>query len=82
MVSDGVIETDGTTYEDFKSLTTEKMQSYLDQPSSDFHKLFDMVVAKVNDELSGKGNVVVMSSETPITVIVEPKKRGRPKTKK
>jgi hypothetical protein len=54
VVNDGVIETDGTTNEDFKALTVYKMQEYLDDTSTDFHKLFDKVVARVNDELSGK----------------------------
>lgn len=85
MVNDGRIETDGTTYEDFKALTTEKMQSYLDDTSTDFHKLFDKVVAKVNDEIQGKTNKdVVVSSDAPVHISIdEPikKKRGRPSKK-
>lgn len=56
-VNDGVIESDGTTTEDFKHLTVEKMQEYLDDKSDDFYKLFDMVVSRVNDELAGKPHV-------------------------
>jgi len=59
VVNDGVIETDGTTYEDFKTLTIEKMQAYLGNTETDFHKLFDGVVAKINDELSPKVAVIV-----------------------
>jgi len=53
-VSDGVILSDGVTQSDFKSLTIEKMQKYLSDESVDFHKLFDKVVAKINDEIIGK----------------------------
>ena len=51
IVSDGRVESDGTTNEDLKQLTVEKMQAYVGSTSSDFHKLFDEVLAKVNDEL-------------------------------
>lgn len=51
VVNDGVIDTDGTTVEDIKHLTVEKMQEFLKDESDDFHKLFDKVVAKVVDEL-------------------------------
>ena len=83
IVNDGRIETDGTTYKDFEALTVEKMQKYLSDESTDFHKLFDKVVAKVNDELSGKNNVVV-SSDAPVHISIDEtpkKKRGRPKAK-
>lgn len=77
VVNDGAIETDGTTYEDFKALTIEKMQEYLGSTDTDFHKLFDEVVAKVNDELYPKVAVVA-----PVIPIIEvsmiSKKRGRP----
>ena len=78
VVNDGRIETDGTTMEDFKHLTTEKMQKYLGDASDDFYRLFDKVVARVTDELQGKQTVVV-SSDEPVTVVIEPKKKGRPK---
>ncbi len=51
VVNDGRLETDGTTNEDFKHLTVSKMQEYLDTEVDDFHKLFDLVVAKVTDEM-------------------------------
>jgi hypothetical protein len=54
VVDDGRILTDGTTNEDFKHLTIQKMQIYLDDDSTDFHKLFDKVVARVNDDLYPK----------------------------
>lgn len=54
VVNDGVLETDGTTSEDFKHLTIEKMQEYLKDDSTDFHKLFDKVLARVQDEIEGK----------------------------
>lgn len=84
-VDDGVIITDGVTNEDLKTLTISKMQIYLDDDSSDFHKLFDKVVSRVNDELYPKvQNVtesIILSIDEPITVITEPKKRGRPSKK-
>lgn len=51
-VTDGKIESDGTSPEDFKALTVEKMQKYIGDDSTDFHKLFDMVVAKVIEEMN------------------------------
>jgi hypothetical protein len=84
-VSDGVILSDGVTQSDFKSLTIEKMQKYLNDESVDFHKLFDKVVAKINDEISGK-IPVILSQESispsswdvnsiPVAI---PKKKERP----
>lgn len=68
IVSDGRIESDGTTNEDMKQLTVEKMQEYLDSSSTDFHKLFDEVVARVNDEIklskSGKSDEVLNANPT------------------
>ncbi len=80
-VDDGILLSDGVTNEDLKSLTIAKMQSYLSDESDDFHRLFDKVVAKVNDELYPKRQepTTIVSSDEPITVIIEPKKRGRPK---
>jgi len=54
IVNDGVIETDGTTNEDFKHLTTDKMQKFLVTESSDFHKLFDLTVAKIIEDIENK----------------------------
>jgi hypothetical protein len=86
MVNDGRIETDGTTYKDFESLTVEKMQTYLNEVSTDFHKLFDKVVARVNDELQGKvSNDVVVSTDEAVHISIDEvpkKKRGRPSLKK
>lgn len=53
-VNDGHIETDGTTPDDFRALTVEKMQSYLNSEVDDFNKLFDLLVARVIDEIEGK----------------------------
>lgn len=58
VVVDGRIETDGTTTEDFQHLTIEKMQSYLDSKEGDFHKLFDLVLARVQDEIEGKPIII------------------------
>ena len=89
VVNDGKIETDGTTNEDFKHLTVEKMQTYLNDTSTDFYKLFDKTVAKVTDELYPKTVVKVDSIDgskslevAPIVTapVVAPKKKaGRPK---
>lgn len=48
-VNDGRIETDGTTPQDFQSLTIEKMQAYLNSTETDFLKLFDDVVEKIKN---------------------------------
>jgi len=90
-VNDGRVVSDGTTYEDLKLLTTEKMQKYLVDDSSDFHKLFDKVVAKVNDELYPKKIVEVkapvIGMNEGVTIVIDPvavpekKKRGRPSKK-
>ncbi len=66
VVDDGKIITDGTTDEDLKHLTTEKMQEYLHDTSTDYHKLFDKVIARIVDELAGK---------VPEPIV----KKGRPK---
>lgn len=81
VVNDGRIETDGTTYEDLKHLTVEKMQNYVTDSSTDFHKLFDKTVAKVTEELLDERQPkVIVTNETPITVVIDPvKRRGRPK---
>lgn len=73
-VNDGVIVSDGTTYQDLGNLTIEKMQIYLSDTSTDFHKLFDKVLARVQDEIEGKTTIPV--TETPMLVV--PKKKGRP----
>jgi hypothetical protein len=89
VVSDGRLESDGTTNEDLKHLTIEKMQTFLSDESTDFYKLFDKTVAKVTDELYPKTVVKVDSIDgskslevAPIVTapVVAPKKKaGRPK---
>ncbi len=76
VVDDGKIITDGTTDEDLKHLTTEKMQTYLGDTSTDYHKLFDKVIAKVTEELYP--TIVVTEG---LEVAPTPKKRGRPSKK-
>ncbi len=80
-VVDGRVLTDGTTPKDFEALTVEKMQKYLNTELNDFHSLFDKVIARIQDEIEGKSLEAVITSTEPLTVIIEPKKRGRP-TKK
>lgn len=77
-VHDGKIVTDGTTPQDFQALTVEKMQTYLKSEVSDFHALFDLVVARIQDEIEGKPFVetVVISAE-PLTVIIPPVKKTK-----
>ncbi len=83
VVSDGMIETDGTTAEDFKSLTISKMQTYLETTEDNFHKLFDLVVARVIDELENPVIITTPGLEvlTVTSTTTLPKKRG-PKAKK
>ncbi len=82
-VRDGQIVTDGTTTMDFQHLTIEKMQAYLFDESTDFHKLFDKIVARVQDEIDGKSIVVSIPpanvDQAPTADI--PNKRGRPAKK-
>jgi hypothetical protein len=83
-VNDGVVVSDGTTPEDFKALTTEKMQTFLSDVSTDFHKLFDKVVAKINEDMLGKKQEnIAVSSDAPVTVIINdaPKKKKHAKSK-
>lgn len=77
-VIDGRIQTDGTTYEDLKFLTVEKMQKYTGDTHTDFHKLFDKVLVKVNEELNPIGKVDVVPPIVPVAVVPVIKKRGRP----
>ena len=84
-VNDGVVVSDGTTADDFKALTIEKMQNFVDSESNDFHKLFDAVVAKVNEDMLGKKQEnISVSSEAPVTVIINdaPKKKRNAKKSK
>jgi hypothetical protein len=82
-VNDGHIVTDGTTPEDFKALTIEKMQIYLgEKESTDFHKLFDRVIARVQDEIEGKSIIPSVIIPTPtFEAPIIPKRRGRPSKK-
>ncbi len=80
-VRDGVIVSDGTTYKDIQELTVTKMQKYVSDESTDFHKLFDKTLSKVHEELLQEKNPkVIVTHETPVTIIIEPekKRRGRP----
>lgn len=74
-VDNGIIITDGVTPDDLKQLTIEKMQKYLSTNSTDFHKLFDSVVAKISDELAG---VFVTTPGLEVAPTEVPKKKGRP----
>ena len=85
VVNDGKIETDGSTYEDLKVLSTVRMQEYLHEETNDFHKLFDMVVARINEELieDKKPKVTMATDSSTVTVIIEPtKKRSNAKKTK
>jgi len=75
LVSDGVIETDGTTPADMSHLTIEKMQKYVNSTIEDFNKLFDLVVEKVMNDLSPSIQPLAQAVPEPI---ITPKKRGRP----
>ena len=77
VVSDGVLETDGTTVEDFKVLTIEKMQDYTGNKIDDFHKLFDLSVLKV----SGK-EVVEQKVEPIINANIEKNVKSTKKSSK
>ncbi len=46
-VFDGMVLCDGTMLEDLYALTTEKMQEYLDSKETDFHKLLNSVIEKI-----------------------------------
>ncbi len=77
IVADNKIETDGTTHEDFKTLTTEKMQSFLNSKETDFHKLFDSVVLK----MSGASDPVPVVAP-PVEVVPETLNANKPKNVK
>lgn len=77
VVFDGRVETDGTTHEDLKNLTTEKMQKYLHSESTDFHKLFDLVVAQVIESMQPIKQIVEATEGLQVN-LETPKKRGRP----
>ncbi len=47
LVEGNVVKSDGTTYEDLKAITLEKMQAYVDSQSSDFVSLFNACVDKI-----------------------------------
>lgn len=74
LVNDNVVETDGTTIEDIAHLTVEKMQVYLKSEETDFHKLFDLVVAQIREEIWPTPKVDVVEAprvvEEPVAPII------------
>lgn len=86
-VDDGRLMTDGTTPQDFQTLTIEKMQSFLQSDSTDFYKLFDLTVAKVQEDilnsLPTKMPAHVPEPEVPVTLVTTPNKpKNGKKTRK
>ena len=88
VVNDGKLETDGTTVEDFKHLTEEKMQKFLHSDITDFHKLFDLTVAQVLEDIENK--VPTAFKERPVSEVIKqaegiinakPKSNGKKKQK-
>lgn len=51
MVNDGRLDTDGTTPEDFKSLTIDKMQLFTGEKSDDFHMLFNRTLEIIQGDI-------------------------------
>jgi len=81
VVNDGRIETDGTTTEDFKYLTVEKMQKYVESGLTDFNKLFDLVVAQIISEIEGKPKLVTIPEIKDEIINANPPKNGKKKSK-
>ena len=50
ILEDGIVKSDGTTYEDLQAITVEKMRLHLDSEDPDFVSLFHEVVARIEDE--------------------------------
>ncbi|MGH7249349.1 MAG: hypothetical protein ACREGC_00060 [Minisyncoccia bacterium] len=50
LVEGNVVKSDGTTYEDLKHITIEKMQTYLGVNTKDFIKLFNSCVEKIEEQ--------------------------------
>lgn len=76
VVFDGKVETDGTTHEDFKALSVEKMQKYTGSDTEDFYKLFDLVVKKITgfeEKIEVKEDIKNANTETNV------KKKGKQK---
>lgn len=69
VVNDGKLETDGTTVEDFKHLTIEKMQKFLHSDLTDFHKLFDLTVAQVLEDIENK--IPTAFKERPVAEVIK-----------
>jgi hypothetical protein len=83
-VSDGRVLTDGTTAKDFEALTIQKMQEYVSSEISDFHKLFDLVVAKIQTEIEGETwvpSAFIVPEEHKIVKKVKSKKNETTKSK-
>lgn len=90
VVNDGKLETDGTTVEDFKHLTEEKMQVFLNSNLTDFHKLFDLTVAQVMDDIAQNRTSEFRPIERPVAEVLKqaeaiinakPKSNGKKKQK-
>ncbi len=52
LVEGGIVKSDGTTYEDLKAITVEKMQAYLGagSPTDDFVILFHATIEKIEEQ--------------------------------
>lgn len=72
MVNDGKLDTDGTTPEDFKALTVEKMQLFTGETTSDFHMLFDKTLEKIQGDIE-EGLPSAFPIEPEITPVTPPK---------
>ena len=70
-VVDFRIVSDGTTHEDIKVLTAPKMQEYLGTKEQDFHRLFDLVVARVIDQMSNPKDMIEVHSDSPVNITIE-----------
>jgi len=49
LVEGNVVKSDGTTYEDLKAITLEKMQAFLESDQTDFVKLFNSCLEKIEE---------------------------------
>lgn len=77
-VHDGKIHTDGTTTEDFMHLTAEKMQEFNSTDSVDFHRLFDLTISKIEEDIqSVRRSVFPIKVELPAKDIKDGKKKAK-----
>lgn len=77
-VNGSTVLTDGHTITDLEAISIETMQNYTGLMETDFYKLFNKVLEKINPPVEEEED----GSNEEEVIITKPKKDAKPKTKK